>query len=293
MAHHFQTDDQVSEPLREIAVEPAGSELDAVERLRLELAHRTASEQRYAELYRRERAGRIAAEEAGRAKDQFLAMVAHDLRTPLSGIVGWAQLARADAAEGSPTEHALSRIEANAEAQAQLIRDLLDVTRMASGKLSMQMAPVDLATIAVAAVATVRPAAEAKRIRMLVYTGDTGDTAASARGDALRLQQVAWNLMSNAIKFTPEGGTVCVVVEQLDGHAVLRVIDDGRGISPAFLPRLFQAFHQEIGDGHRGLGLGLSIVKQIVEAHGGSVRAESEGPGRGAAFTVALPLRTA
>lgn len=256
-------------------------------RLVQELKHRTESEQRYAELVRRERSRRIEAEAASAAKDRLLALVAHELRTPLTAILGWAQLAKSGVSGDLEVQQALDRIETNATIQAQLISDLLDGARVGNGKLRMTMLAVDLVAVINAAVDVVRPAANAKGISL---TSEMGGAAIVVHGDALRLQQVVWNLLTNAVKFTPSGGSVQVQWER-SGHLVhVSVIDTGKGIRAGFLPQVFEQFQQESADGHKGLGLGLSLVRQIVELHGGSVRAESEGPGRGATFTVTLPV---
>jgi PAS domain S-box-containing protein len=233
---------------------------------------------------------RAQAEEANRLKDQFLATVSHELRTPLTAILGWAHMLRNNQLDGDSALRAFETIERNARAQAQIIEDLLDVSRAITGKLRIDVRPVDPHSFIEAAVEAVRPAAEAKAIRLQKVL-DTGVVTVS--GDPVRLQQVVWNLLANAIKFTPKGGRVQVRLERVDSHVEVAVSDTGAGIAPEFLPYVFDRFRQ--GDmkttrEHGGLGLGLSIVRHLVELHGGSVRAESAGAGQGSTFTVLLPL---
>jgi PAS domain S-box-containing protein len=231
------------------------------------------------------------AEAASRMKDQFLATLSHELRTPLNAILGWVQILRSGRMDEAGMRRGLETIERSARAQAQLIDDLLDVSRIISGKLRLDLRPVDLPEIVDAALATVAPAAEAKGIRIEKnYAPPPGVVS----GDPERLQQVVWNLLSNAVKFTPRGGHVDVRLQAGDdAHAEIRIADTGQGIDPNFLPFVFAPFRQADSSTTRrqgGLGLGLSIVRQMVEMHGGSVRVESAGDGHGSAFTVALPL---
>jgi signal transduction histidine kinase/CheY-like chemotaxis protein len=226
--------------------------------------------------------------DANRLKDEFLATLSHELRTPLNAVLGWTRVLRAANVPRHTQTRALESIERNARAQARLIEDLLEVSRIVSGKLRLQVRPTDLATIVGAAVEVIQPAATAKRIRVLPQIEVR---PAMTSGDPDRLQQVIWNLLSNAVKFTPAGGQVEVRLRREDGF-VLTIRDTGVGIDPAFLPHIFEPFRQ--GDGspsreHGGLGLGLAIVRQIVELHGGTVAAQSEGPGHGSAFEVRLP----
>ncbi len=230
------------------------------------------------------------AQEANRLKDEFLATVSHELRTPLTAILGWAHMLRTGQFAGESAASAFETIERNARAQSQLIDDLLDVSRAITGKLRIDVRPVDPNSFIDAAVESVRPAAEARGVRLQKVT-DTGVVTVS--GDPVRLQQVVWNLLSNAIKFTPRGGRVRVMLERVNSHVEISVSDDGAGIAPEFLPHVFDRFRQadqKTTRTHGGLGLGLSIVRHLVELHGGSVRAESEGEGRGSTFTVALPV---
>ncbi|HEU4406959.1 MAG TPA: ATP-binding protein [Polyangiaceae bacterium] len=242
------------------------------------------------DLLERERAARERAEEAGRAKDEFLGVVSHELRTPLNAVLGWARLLQAGSLPADQQAKALEVIERNAAAQAQLIDDLLDVSGIIAGKLRLEPRPIDVAAAVGAAAEAVRPAAEAKALR---FEADLDPSAGPVAGDAVRLQQIAWNLLSNAVKFTPRGGRVRARVARRGGHVELRVEDTGEGIPAAFLPHVFERFRQRDGSTtrrHGGLGLGLAIVKHLVELHGGRVWAESEGEGKGAAFTVELPL---
>jgi PAS domain S-box-containing protein len=245
------------------------------------------------ELLVRERAARAEAETANRAKDSFLAMISHELRTPLSPILAWSRMLRQGKVDDEKMRRALDVIERSARTQAQLIEDMLDVSRIVSGKLRMQVRPVLIRPVIEAAVDTVRPAAEAKNVRLHVVL-DTD--VAPVLGDAERLQQVVWNLLSNAVKFTPKGGRVQVALERVNSHVEIAVADNGQGIRPETLPFIFERFRQgETGTTrtHGGLGLGLAIVKHILEAHGGTIHAESAGEGKGAVFTVKLPLAVA
>jgi len=250
----------------------------------------TAAEQE--QLLTREQAARAEADRANRIKDEFLAVLSHELRSPLNPILGWTQLLQNGKLDAARQAEALNTIERNAKLQAQLIEDLLDLSRIMQGKLSLTAVPVNLASVIAAALETVHLAAAAKHIQM---TLDLDSNIAPVSGDAARLQQVIWNLLTNAVKFTADSGQVTVELRQLEQAAQLRVIDTGKGIQPQFLPHVFEYFRQEDGSTTRkfgGLGLGLAIVRQIVEMHGGTVWAESEGENRGASFTVQLPLST-
>ncbi len=242
-----------------------------------------------ARLFALARLERARAEEANRAKDEFLAAVSHELRTPLNAMLGWTHMLRAGALDEANRARALDVIERNARAQTQLIEDLLDVSRIISGKLRLRVGSVDLRAVVEAALDAVRPAAEAKRLALAF---DLDPDAGPISGDADRLQQIAWNLLSNAVKFTPEGGRVTARVSRQGAHVLLRVEDSGQGIAPEFLPYVFERFRQAEAAAARrraGLGLGLAIVKHLVEMHGGTVTAESAGEGRGAAFVVRIP----
>jgi PAS domain S-box-containing protein len=230
------------------------------------------------------------AQEANRLKDEFLATLSHELRTPLTAILGWSHLLQTSDFDAAARARALETIERNARAQTQLIDDLLDTSRIITGKLRLDVRPVDLASVVAAATETARPAAEARDIRLRTLL----DTQAGLiSGDPDRLQQVVWNLLSNAIKFTPKGGSVEVRLGRTAAHVEITVTDTGRGIAPEFLPHVFDRFRQAdqtTTRTHGGLGLGLAIVRQLVELHGGSVQVESEGEGRGTSFNVSLPL---
>jgi signal transduction histidine kinase len=239
-----------------------------------------------------ERAARREAEIANGAKDEFLATVSHELRTPLNAILGWSIIAR-DMTQDPQVRRALSTIERNARSQMRIIEDVLDIGRIASGKLLLEMSDVDVITPLRGAIDAVKPAAEAKGVSLeLELASDLGRIWA----DGERVQQIAWNLLSNAIKFTPNRGHVTLCAHRDERDVILRVCDDGQGIEPAFLPHVFEPFRQADGSTtrrHGGLGLGLAIVKQLVHAHGGNVHVESPGAGRGTTFTVQLPIRKA
>jgi PAS domain S-box-containing protein len=230
------------------------------------------------------------AQEANRLKDEFLATVSHELRTPLNAMLGWARLLRAGELAPEMNERALAAIERNALAQAQLIEDLLDVSRIITGKLRLDVRSIEVARVIDSAVDAVRPAADAKGLRIDVSVDRMVGTISA---DAARLEQVAWNLLSNAVKFTPRGGRVLVSASLVESHLELAVSDNGAGIRPDFLPLVFDRFRQADNRGtqsHTGLGLGLSIARHLVELHGGAIRAESDGEGKGATFTVVLPI---
>ena len=229
-------------------------------------------------------------ESANRAKDEFLATVSHELRTPLNAMLGWTGMLRSGKLDTSTSAHALEVFERNARSQAQLIDDLLDVSRIISGKLRLDVQPVDLAQVVEAAVDVVRPAATAKGIRLQVVLDPL---AGPIVGDPGRLQQVVWNLLSNAVKFTPKDGRVQVHLQRVNSQAEIVISDSGQGISPEFLPHVFDRFRQADGTRtrrHGGLGLGLAIVRHLVELHGGTVAAASGGKDEGATFTVRLPI---
>lgn len=241
------------------------------------------------QLLEQEQAARAAAERANRVKDEFLAILSHELRSPLSPILGWAQLMRIKNLDTEKLAQAVETIERNAKLQSNLIDDLLDVAKILRGKLQLDSRPVFLATTIRAAIETVKTAALAKEIVLEVELQDAGQI----RGDATRIQQIVWNLLSNAIKFTPPRGQVSIQLTQVENHGKIAVTDTGKGIKQEFLPFIFESFRQEdvsINRQHGGLGLGLAIVKYLVEAHGGEVTATSPGEGQGSTFTVTLPL---
>jgi signal transduction histidine kinase len=229
------------------------------------------------------------AEELNRLKDEFLATLSHELRTPLSAVLGWSRMLAAGHLDSGKARQAAEAIERNAQAQAKMVDDILDVARGTGGNLRLDLKPVDLVTVAHQGVEAVAPAALGKRIQIAVQA----PASVVIVGDSNRLQQVVWNLMSNALKFTPAGGKVTVGVASSDGHAELQVTDTGRGIPASFLPFVFDKFRQADASVTRqqgGLGLGLSIARHLVELHGGSIEARSEGEGAGATFIVRLPL---
>src|SRR5688500_15419375 len=261
----------------------------AIDNARLYEAARNAADERE-KLLESERAARNAAERMSEVKDEFLATLSHELRTPLNAILGWARILRSRPHSQPEAEKALETIERNARVQTQLIEDLLDMSRIAAGKVRLDVQSLQPITFVEAAVETVRPGAEAKGIRLAtILDPDAGLVS----GDPGRLQQVIWNLLSNAIKFTRSDGNVQVVLKRVDSHVEITVADDGIGIRSEFIPHLFERFRQ--GDAsstrtHGGLGLGLSIVKKLVELHGGTVAVESLGEGKGTTVTVELPL---
>lgn len=255
---------------------------------------RDLTERRYAEEQRlqlaRERVARAEAEAASRTKDEFLATISHELRTPLNAILGWGRMIRSSKLDENTFARALDTIERNAKLQAQLIDDLLDVSRIISGKLRLTVMSVELVPVIEAAIDSIQPAADAKNIRLQVMLdSNTGLVS----GDPDRLQQVVWNLLANAVKFTEKGGRVQVRLERINSHVEITVSDTGRGISPEFLPYVFDRFRQADSSITRmqgGLGLGLAIVRHLVELHGGSVQAQSPGAGQGATFSLQLPV---
>jgi PAS domain S-box-containing protein len=251
-----------------------------------ELARRISMALENARLYRE-------AQAASRAKDEFLATLSHELRTPLNAILGWTQILRSKRLDEVTTNRAFEAIERNAKAQAELIEDMLDVSRIITGRLRLDLQPVELSSAVEAALDSVRPAAEAKGVTL---DCKLDDEAGIISGDPRRLQQVVWNLLSNAVKFTPGGGVVRVKLDRIDTQVQLTVSDTGKGISPQFLPFVFDRFRQAetmISRTSTGLGLGLSIARHLVELHGGLIEARSEGEGRGATFTVTFPFREA
>src|SRR5688572_22884119 len=253
---------------------------EAAKRARAEAETAAAENER---LYRQ-------AEDSSRLKEEFLATISHELRTPLSAILGWARMLRMGQLSPENANKALDTIERNARAQAQLVDDLLDVSRIITGKLRMDVQPADPNSFIDAAVEAVRPAADAKGVRVQKVI-DTG--AISIPGDPVRLQQVVWNLLSNAIKFTPRGGRVQIRSERVNSHLEIVVSDTGQGISPDFLPHVFDRFRQadqKTSRQHGGMGLGLAIVRHLVELHGGTVQASSGGVDKGSTFTVMLPI---
>ena len=269
-------------------------ETEVEERLRAEENLRLAKEQlesqvvALGELVAREQYARAESETANRMKDEFLANVSHELRTPLNAIIGWTHMLRRGCLDGDTQSRALETIERNAKSQAQLVEDILDVSRMISGKLLLEKVAVDIASVINEAVDSVQLAANSKNIQL---HANLDPAVQFVRGDANRLRQAFWNLLSNAIKFTPDDGRVDVWLERHDSQVVVKVADTGQGIGKEFLPYVFERFCQADGAStrrHKGLGLGLALVKHLVELHGGTVTVASEGEGRGATFTIEL-----
>ena len=282
---HQELEARVAERTRELE--------ESNERLQAQIVERRRVEREREALLRREQVLRAEAEELSRLKDEFLATMSHELRTPLNAIFGWVTLLRTRRLDGPTVERALETIERNARTQKRLIEDLLEVSRVVTGKVTLELSVVDPKRIVVASIETMLPAAQVKGIALVpALDPDVG----MLRGDSARLQQIVCNLLSNAIKFTPLGGRVEIGLRSRGEEAELRVRDSGQGIKPEFLPYVFDRFRQEDGSisrRHGGLGLGLAIVRHLAELHGGSVMAESEGEGRGATFTVRIPMRRA
>jgi len=263
-----------------------------VEELSRYISELQRSEEARGQLLLHAERARSEAEAANRIKDEFLATLSHELRTPLTSLLGWSSVLREARRDEKVLSQGLDAIDRNARVQAQLIDDLLDVSRIVSGKLNLDVRPLDISSVVRAAINVVRPAADAKGIR-LDYLAAPGLGAISA--DSGRLHQIIWNLLSNAVKFTPQGGEIKIRIEQERSHAKVTVQDTGQGIDPEFLPRVFDRFRQADSSTTRsfgGLGLGLAIVRHLVELHGGTVSAESEGAGKGATFSATFPLLT-
>jgi PAS domain S-box-containing protein len=268
----------------------AGVFVEQHERLVEGLAAQAAVAMDNARLFDAAQRARVRAEEASRLKDEFLATLSHELRTPLTAILGWVRMLRDGDLDEETAKRALASVDRNAKSQAQLIEDLLDISRIISGKMHLEVRPLEPSTLINSAVEAVRLAAQAKGVRLqMVIDPSAGPIA----GDHERMQQVVWNLLANAVKFTPSGGRVEVRLERVESQVELTVSDSGRGIKPDFLPFVFDRFTQadsSITRAFGGMGVGLSIVKSLVEMHGGTVRASSEGEGKGATFTVSLPV---
>jgi PAS domain S-box-containing protein len=257
-----------------------------------DISQRKQVEDERARLLVREQAARTEIERASRLKDEFLAVLSHELRTPLNAVLGYAHLLTSRALPPERSAHALDAIQRNAQAQARLVESLLDLSRIMAGKLELDRERVDLSTVVNAAIDVIRPEADAKGISVDVEMPTSGIALV---GDGGRLQQVFWNLLSNAVKFSPRSGRVGLRVAQQDSEVRVQVSDNGKGIEPDFLPHVFERFKQS--DSHKGrspvgLGLGLALVREMVQAHGGTVVAESPGDGHGSTFTVTLPLST-
>ena len=256
----------------------------------IDVTDRKLAEVERERLLEAERAARGEVERASRMKDEFLATLSHELRNPLNAILGWAQILGSGELPADDVAEGIEVIERNARSQAQIIEDLLDMSRIISGKIRLDVQRIDLATVVRNSIETIKPAADAKGIRLRSVLDPF---ASPVSGDPNRLQQVFWNLLSNAVKFTPRDGAIQILLERVNSHLEVSVIDSGEGIDPEFLPHVFDRFRQADATTtrrHGGLGLGLAIVRQLVELHGGSVRAKSPGPGGGSTFVVALPL---
>lgn len=255
-----------------------------------DISEQKRAEQERERLLARERAAREEAEIANRTKDEFLAVLSHELRTPLTAMLGWLAILRGHRLDQKTTEHAIETIERNARAQAQLIEDLVDISRIVGGKLNLEVRPIDPLPVVNAAIEVVRPAADAKGIRIET---NHDSTVGPVFGDPARLQQVIWNLLSNAVKFTSKGGSIHINLQRAESSAEIVIRDTGVGISADFLPHVFERFRQAdsaVTRSHRGMGLGLAIVRHLIELHGGTVTAASEGEDQGATFTIQLPL---
>ena len=253
------------------------------------VAERVTAERREKDAASGLRKAKLAAESANQLKDQFLATLSHELRTPLNAVLGYARLLQTNSIAPEKQAKAIETIVRNARAQHQLVEDLLDMSRITTGKLRLDPAPVPVVTVLREAVEGIKPAADAKRITLAF---DFDPLAGSVRADPTRLQQVFWNVLTNAVKFTGEAGTVTIALRRTGSHVEITVSDTGIGISPEFLPFVFEPFRQgdtRFNRAHGGLGLGLAITKQLVELHGGTIRAASGGPGQGATVTITLP----
>ena len=256
-----------------------------------DITERRQAKMQLEQAYLEQTAARVEAEDASRAKDEFLAVVSHELRAPLNAMLGWAKILTGGKYTPATLEHAIDIIERSARLQQKMIEDLLDSARIISGKLRLEIQPVEMTSVLEATLETMRPAVEAKGLNLEVSCLPGTDIIT---GDSERLQQVIWNLISNAVKFTPQGGRIEVRLKRVDPHLQLTVSDTGRGISPDFMPYIFNRFQQadsSITRRQSGLGLGLSLVRHLVELHGGTVHADSPGEGRGATFTLSLPFR--
>jgi PAS domain S-box-containing protein len=260
-------------------------------KLTQDITARRAEERAREEALRASQIARIEAERASHLKGEFLATLSHELRTPLSAILGWAHVLERGAFDADTLRHGLEAISRNARLQVQLIEDLLDMTRIESGQLRLDRQRIELDGVLAAAIDSALPAATARGLALRTsFSAGSGDWV---MGDPARLQQVVANLLDNAIKFTPQGGRIDVALKRSGGHAVITVSDTGQGIRPDFLPHLFERFQQQDATTtrrHGGLGIGLAIVRQLVQLHGGTVQAHSDGPGLGARFTVTLPM---
>ena len=267
----------------------ANGQIIGASKIARDITERKRAEEEREQLLARLEAALQTAEEASRLRDDFLATVSHELRNPLNSIVGWAGLLRSGSLDAEKSVQAVDAIMRNARAQDRIIKDLLDISRMVTGRLRLDIQPLRLKEVVESAIETIRPAMEAKQIRL---EASFDPTASLLTGDSVRLRQVFWNLLSNAVKFTSKNGRIQIFSRRIDSHVEIVVSDTGIGIEPSFLPYVFDRFRQAESGSNRqsaGLGLGLAIVRSLVELHGGSVSAASDGRGRGASFTVKLP----
>jgi signal transduction histidine kinase len=267
--------------------------LDVLARQAADWIERQEGEREREQLLERERKAREEAEQAMRAKDDFLATLSHELRSPLGAIIGWTDIIRADLTDVQRVERGIEVISRSVRTQSQLVSDLLDLSRIIMGKMRLNVTRVQLPEVIDAAIEAVRPAAKTRGIRLETVVEPVTD---SVHGDAARMQQIVWNLLSNAVKFTPEGGRVQLVLARINSHVEITVSDTGKGIQPDFLPHVFERFRQENTSStreHGGLGIGLALVKELTELHGGSVTAHSDGEGCGSTFTLKLPVAIA
>jgi PAS domain S-box-containing protein len=278
----------------ELTVSPvrnAKAEIIGASKIARDIAERKEAERARAELVKAEQQARKVAEEASLAKDEFVAQISHELRSPLNAILGWATMLRSGQVEEKEVSRGLEVIERNAKLQIKLVEDLLDISRAVKGQIHLNVKPVEIGEVIDAALDSIRPAVDAKSIELRSQI-KTRNSIVDA--DHERLQEILWNLLSNAVKFTPEGGKIEINVERLDHHLEIVVSDSGVGIEPEFIPLVFDRFSQARKDGDRkarGLGLGLAIVRHLVELHGGTVSAHSAGEGKGATFKVTLPSK--
>ncbi len=282
----------INDDLERRVEERTGELRETNRRLETEIAEKTLAQQQAAEGLAREQQARREVEAANRSKDEFLAILSHELRTPLNAILGWSEILRSGESDRAEITEGMEVIERNARAQVRLVEDVLEISRIICGKIHLKWESVDLPAVIGAATASARPAAAAKNIELRLQI-EAMPTA--ILGDADRIQQVIWNLLSNAIKFTPENGHVTIRTLRVGEQSAVEITDDGIGIKADFLPFVFERFRQSDGSitrAHGGLGLGLSITRHLTEMHGGNVTVESEGEGRGAKFTVFLPVAT-
>jgi PAS domain S-box-containing protein len=271
-------------------IKNAEGKITGASKIARDISDQKRAQEEIATLLSSERSARQEAEIANRSKDEFLAVLSHEMRTPLTAMLGWLTILRGHRLDEETTRHAIETVERNAKAQAQLIEDLMDISRIVGGKLNLEVRPIDVIPVIDAAVDVVRPAAEAKQIHLEVHNATVVPPVSA---DPARLQQVIWNLLSNAVKFTPKGGSIEISVRQVESSAEIMIRDNGIGISRDFLPLVFERFRQAESvaiRSHRGMGLGLAIVRHLIELHGGTVTAESEGEDKGSTFVVRLPL---